>query len=786
MHFSLESARYRLRGILRRLYRRWRGMALTLQPIDQLRPVAGEAGHWQADGNDPKFSCIADGFPLKAGWYHFSIELEDPLGDRLEPMLYFDYGHGMHESWSQHLRFIQPTARRHDGVVLLVSDVHALRFDPASTPCTFRMGRFTLKRLGRMGASWRMLRAVSRKRAVGGGGGYPLLIEAWRNLTKPGGRHAFAAWLHGLYVQQEIGMTTYDRWLQLYESSAPALRPGAGLLISVVLPTYNTPEVWLRHCLDSVLAQSYPHWELCVADDASTEPQVRAVLEEYIARDPRIRVTWRERNGHISAASNSALALARGDYVALLDHDDELHPAAVATVVDALRDHPQWQFVYSDEDKIDAAGHRYDPYFKPDWNPDLLYGQNCVSHLGVYARALLNAVGGFRSGLEGSQDWDLALRCSEQLAPGQIGHIPSVLYHWRAIAGSTAQGVDQKGYAHEAGRRALQEHFARRGEAATVMDIDGMPGAFRVRHPLPEIPPHVSIIVPTRDRLDLLRRCVDSILQRSTYPNYEVVIVDNQSVEQETLAYLASFDADSRVRVRHHDEPFNYSRINNAAVEACPEGLICLLNNDIEVITPDWLEELVSHALRPHVGAVGAMLYYPNDTIQHAGVVIGVHGVAGHPYSGMPRGHTGQMARTRLTQTMSAVTAACLMVRREVFRQVGGLDTSLQVAFNDIDFCLRLRQAGYANVWTPFAELYHHESASRGQDTTPQKRARFAQEVALMRQRWGAQLEYDPAYNPNLTLAGEPFTLAFPPREWRHAANAETFDGDASPRLSVR
>jgi len=767
MHFPYRSLWNHLRKVVKHLRLRFGGRKLTLQPLDQLEPVVSEPGLWYALGNDPKFDCVGSGFPLKEGWYQLSIELQDFDGDRLEPLLYFDYGHGMHESWSLHLNFIRPGIRCHSGVVLLLHDVQRLRLDPTSMPCTFHAQHLTIRRLGRIGAGWRMWREVARDANAAGVDTHALKLDAWRKLQEHGGRHAFAAWLHGLYVRRGIKAPTYDRWLKLYDqSSSPARIRGNGL-VSILLPTYNTPEIWLRRCLDSVLAQTYPHWELCVADDASTEPQVRAVLEEYADRDPRIRIFWREHNGHISAASNSALALARGDRVALLDHDDELHPEALATVIEAWQRNPQWQLVYSDEDKIDADGQRYDPYFKPDWNPDLLCGQNCVSHLGVYSHDLMNAAGGFREGLEGSQDWDLALRCSERLTPEQIGHVPMVLYHWRAIAGSTAQGVEQKGYAHDAGRRALQEHLARRGEIAEVMEIDGLMGAFRVRRPLSDRSPLISIIIPTRDRIDLLRQCISTILDRTTYANYEIVVMDNQSEESASLVYLAGFAGHARVRVQRHDQPFNFSIINNEAVRACRGELVCLLNNDIEVITPDWLEELASHALRPHVGAVGAMLYYPNDTIQHAGVMTGVHGVAAHPYCGMPRGYPGQMARAKLTQTMSAVTAACLMVRRDVYQQAGGLDTSLRIAFNDIDFCLRLRQLGYANVWTPFAELYHHESASRGHEDTAEKRARFMSEVEFMKRRWGNQLECDPAYNPNLTLSGEPFTLAFPPREWR-------------------
>lgn len=748
--------------------------------------MAGEDDCWRSEGDDPKFACTGRGFPLKAGWYHLSIELEDLEGDRLEPMLYYDHGRGMDEAWTLQLHFVQSGARSHAGVVLLPMDALHLRLDPARVPCVFHARHFKLRRLGRVGAGWRMLRAVSKKREASGGGLRVVLSEAWEILGKSHGRHAVGAWLHEQYMRSGAQPSTYERWLGLYDQPGSLAVIASEKLISILLPVFDPPIIWLRRCLDSVLAQSYPHWELCVVDDASTEPRVRFVLEEYARRDPRIRVVWREHNGHISAASNNALALARGDFVALLDHDDELHPQALAVIVEALQRHPQWQLIYSDEDKIDTDGRRYDPYFKPDWNPELLRGQNCVSHLGVYSRALMNAVGGFRVGLEGSQDWDLALRCSERLDAGEIGHVPLVLYHWRAIAGSTAQGMEQKGYAHDAGWRALREHLHRSGIMAKVMEIEGVGGAFRVRYPLPDTSPLVSIIVPTRDRLDLLRRCVDSILERTTYSHYEIVIVDNQSAESQTLAYLAGFDGHPKVRVHRHDRPFNYSRLNNEAVQACRGNLVCLLNNDIEVITPDWLEELASHAMRPHVGAVGAMLYYPENTIQHAGVVTGMHGVAAHPYCGMPRGYPGQMGRARLTQNMSAVTAACLMTRREVYQQVGGLDVSLQVAFNDIDFCLRLRQHGYVNVWTPFAELYHHESASRGQEDTEEKRNRFLGEVEFMKNRWGRQLEYDPAYNPNLTLAGEPFTLSFPPRPWEQAPamaeKAKTWESAGSAR----
>src|SRR5690606_9272676 len=339
-------------------------------------------------------------------------------------------------------------------------------------------------------------------------------------------------------------------------------------------------------------------------------------------------------------------------------------------------------------------------------------------------------VGGFRKGFEGSQDHDLFLRCTERLPAPPIHHVPRVLYHWRAIEGSTALARDAKDYAADAGARAVAEHLERMHPGARVEGLAH--GHYRVRWPLPGSPPGVSLVIPTRDRVELLRTCVESILARTRYPDYEVLVVDNQSSEPATLDYLARIELDPRVRVLRYDAPFNYSAINNWAVGQCDGAVIGLVNNDIEVISPDWLAEMVSQAIRPGIGAVGAMLYYPNDTIQHAGVGLGIHGVASHLYVGMPRGYPGHGGRARVAQQLSAVTGACLVVARRAWEEVGGLDEALQVAFNDIDFCLRLGEAGYRNIWTPFAELYHHESASRGSEDSEEKQRRFAGEVELM------------------------------------------------------
>jgi glycosyltransferase involved in cell wall biosynthesis len=534
-------------------------------------------------------------------------------------------------------------------------------------------------------------------------------------------------------------------------------------LVSVLMPTYNTPEKWLRRSIESVRAQIYPNWELCIADDASNEPHVRSVLEEYARLDERIKITFRESNGHISVASNTSLDLATGDYVALLDHDDEIPAHALYMVAAAVNENLNLDLIYSDEDKINESGRRFRPHFKPDWNPDLLTAQNMVSHLGVYRTEVVRQVGGFREGYEGSQDWDLALRVSEVIPADHIYHIPHVLYHWRTVRGSTSVAVKEKSYAIKAGLAAVQDHLERKGDAAQVELV--MEKYIRVRYALPNPLPLVSIIIPTRNGLQLLRQCIDSICNKTRYSNYEIIVVDNQSDDADTLDYLASIDAKGIAKVVNYNKPFNFSKINNYALLHAQGDLLCLMNNDVEVISEDWLEEMASHAVRKEIGAVGAMLYYPNDIIQHAGVLIGMGGLAGHLYAGFRRGESGYMERARIVQNLSAVTAACLVIRKSIYEEVNGLEeTNLTVAFNDVDFCLRVMERGYRNLWTPFAELYHHESASRGPEDTPEKQQRFRKEIAYMRSRWPHLVNNDPAYNPNLTLDSSWPYLATVPR----------------------
>ncbi|MEZ2309409.1 glycosyltransferase [Paraburkholderia sp. RCC_158] len=575
--------------------------------------------------------------------------------------------------------------------------------------------------------------------------------------------------------QIEDSPQAYARWIAQHDTiddvKRTALHTRAGTLlrrplISVVVPTYNTDLALLRNMIESVRAQVYPHWELCIADDASSRPEIAQTLREYAMRDSRVKVALREQNGHISDASNTALAIATGEFVALLDHDDILPEHALLLVAAAINAHPSARLFYSDEDKLTPEGQRCTPYFKSDWNPELFLVQNLFSHLGVYETALVREVGGFRKGFEGSQDHDLALRCVERAGHDAVQHIPHVLYHWRIVPGSTAGAASEKPYALTASIRAVQEHLARSGVGGTVQQSASDIGILRVRYALPSPAPLVSIVIPTRDGVDLLRQCIESIFAKTTYETFEIIVIDNGSVKTETLAYLDSLKSRPNVRVLRDDRSFNFSALNNAAVELADGEFICLLNNDIEVISPDWLDEMVSLAAQPRNGAVGACLWYPNETLQHGGVVLGLGGVAGHMHYKIRRGTLGYFGRAVATQNVSAVTAACLVVRRSVYVEVGGLDEEFAVAFNDVDFCLRVRQAGYRNVWTPHAELYHHESATRGSDMAPEKFQRFQREVRLMESRWAEILFHDPAYNPNLSLdtSKQPFALADEPR----------------------
>ena len=530
--------------------------------------------------------------------------------------------------------------------------------------------------------------------------------------------------------------------------------------ISLIMPVYCVDPIYLKAAVDSVRSQIYQNWQLCIVDDCSGSKEIAEILSQYARVDQRIVVKTNDVNLHISAASNVALSLCNGEFVGFVDHDDLLPQHALYAMVEAINDTPSVKILYSDEDKVDRSLKRKSPHFKPDFNRDLLYSYNYICHFTLLESDLLKTIGGFRVGFEGCQDYDLMLRAVTECDFKSIVHVPHVLYHWRMIDGSTSARAEMKEYAKDAGKKALESHFDSLGKTGVEVLPGPHPTTYRIRRPVPASRPLVSLIIPTRNALQYLKPCVESILEKTDYENYEILIVDNQSDDEATLQWLNNIQQDSRVRVISYDQEFNYSAINNFAVSQAKGQVVGLINNDVEVISKEWLSEMVSNVMRPEVGCVGAKLLYEDDTVQHAGVILGLGGVAGHAFKYFDRYDPGYVLRARLQQNYSAVTAACLLVRKEVFQQAGGLDeVNFKVAFNDVDFCLKVRSLGLDNVWTPWAELYHYESKSRGMDDTPAKAKRFQKEVAAMKLRWSKELKSDPAYSVNLTDLAENFAI---------------------------
>ncbi len=533
--------------------------------------------------------------------------------------------------------------------------------------------------------------------------------------------------------------------------------------ISIIVPVYNIDPKWLNRCIESVKNQYYQNWELCLHDDASTKTETVNCLKSWQkVNDSRIKISFGKKNQHISGASNEALKLATGEFIALIDNDDEIAPFALYENVKLLNEHKDADFIYSDEDKMNGHGKRWEPFFKPDWSPELLLSQMYTCHLGLYRKSIVDKIGGFRKGYEGAQDYDLVLRFVERTKPEKIFHIPKVLYHWRAIEGSTARLASDKDYAAEAAQKALRDYLKRNGLAGEVMD-GPVPGFHRVRLDVKGFP-MVSIIIPFRDKVEALQKCVRSILAKTDYDNYEIILVDNQSREKVTKDYLKEISANSKVRVLSYDKPFCFSSINNYAVNKSRGEYVLLLNNDIEVITGEWLRAMLEQAQKEGVGAVGAKLLYPDGRIQHAGIILGT-GIAGHAFKGFQDGEPHYFKHAEVIKNYSGATGACLMVKKSIYKDLGGLnDKALKIAYNDVDFCLRLLQAGYRNVFTPYAKLYHFESYSRGNDeefkkTNPKEYERVLAEREYMYQNWPELIKNDPYYSPNLTRKHENFGI---------------------------
>ena len=528
---------------------------------------------------------------------------------------------------------------------------------------------------------------------------------------------------------------------------------------SITVPLYNTPKDFLREMIKSVTEQTYKNWELCLADGSTEDFSfVEKYCKTLAAADKRILYKKLQSNGGISENTNECLKMATGDYIALFDHDDYLHPSALYEYAKVINEQKA-DFIYCDEDKFTKVGGPFrDAFFKPDFSPDMLRSVNYICHFTVFSKKLLEQVGEFRKEFDGSQDHDLILRLTEKAQC--IVHIPKILYHWRISDVSVASDPYAKPYTIEAGKKAIQEHLDRVGLNGTVETVPTLPYYYRVKYAVKD-EPLISILIPNNNHIPELSRCIDSIFQKSTYQNFEIIIIENNS-NQETFDYYKTIEENPKIKIVNYGscKEFNYSKINNFGARYASGEHLLLLNNDIEVISPDWLQEMLMFSQRKDVGAVGAMLYYPNDTLQHAGVIIGIGGVAGHAFKYFPRKTGGYFGRAAYAQNYSAVTAACLMLRRSVFDEIGGLNESFKVAFNDIDFCMRIRKAGYLIAWTPFAELYHHESISRGTENTPEKQARFLSETCRFQSIWKEELERgDPYYNPNLTLDREDFSL---------------------------
>lgn len=530
-----------------------------------------------------------------------------------------------------------------------------------------------------------------------------------------------------------------------------------GPCFSIAVPLYQTKEKYLREMIESVQAQTYTNWELCLADGSGREHSLQPVVGEYIAKDKRIKYCLLDSNEGIAGNTNEALKMADGDFVVLTDHDDLLSPEALYQCAKAVQKEPQTDVIYSDEDKVDMSGKKFfEPHFKSDYNIDLLCTMNYICHLFVVRKDVMERAGLFESCYDGAQDHDFILRCTEKAE--HIVHIPKVLYHWRCHAQSTSENPESKLYAFENGCKAVKAHYDRIGIPAEV-EQGPFYGMYRT-HYLWKEQPLVSILIPNKDHAADLKKCMDSIEEKSTYRNFEFIIVENNSTEEETFSYYKEIEKRDNVRVLYYKEDFNYSRINNFGAKEANGEYVLLLNNDTEMIEPDSIKEMLDVCMRLDVGIVGAKLIFEDNTIQHAGVIIGFGGVAGHAFIGQDRDDNGYFSRIISVQDLSAVTAACLMVRRSVFDEVEGLNEEFKVAFNDIDFCLKVRKAGYLVVYNPYAQFYHYESKSRGQEDSADKVARFQQEIGLFGERWGELLEHgDPYYNPNLTLDKADFSL---------------------------
>ncbi|GMV28326.1 MAG: hypothetical protein AMXMBFR59_04510 [Rhodanobacteraceae bacterium] len=761
------------------------------------------AGRWRSMGDDPQLSLLADGDVLASGWYRFSLRWRVLEGRVEAPVLYPDYGAGFSEANVIDLG-LRSQGKGHDILIHFDAPVRALRFDPSTCAVGFAIDALSLQPLTPAHAArdrfrWLLVSGLpawdiwARLRRESGGDHQKLAVslvrecrqiensppatpprgvlrnmlggiaaaraqgESWRTIVgnalrslgkdgPSGFRRRLERFVNSPSIAGGDGESDYERWIMANSAPHDAVGPGPhyGPTFSVIVPTYQPPLEFLRAALDSVLGQTYASYELCVADDASADSAVAAMLEEYAARDSRVRYAIRAEQGGIAANTNSALDLATGDYVVFLDHDDLLHRDALACLAMTVTAGTAGDIVYSDHDCLGPDGRRRNPFFKPDWNPDLFLAQMYLGHFVAIRRELVVRAGGLRTGCDGSQDYDLVLRC---IALGaKPSHIPKILYHWRQHQGSTAANPQSKPYAHEAGRKAIQGYLDQASPGARV-DSGEFLFTYDVRYPLASPPPRAAIVIPTRDRIDLLAPCLASIFTQTDYANFEVIVVDNGSVEAATRDYFANACREHpNLRILPASIPFNWSRLNNIAAASADAEVLVFLNNDTVVISRDWLLRLAENALRPDIGVCAPLLLYEDGSIQHAGVVVGMGGWADHVYKGEPPQHRQDLfVSPMLRRDVLAVTGACMAIAAGKFRALTGFDEEFIVCGSDVDLCLRAHRAGLRNVYLPEARLYHYESKTRDPRAIPEiDFVRSAQSYGEFR------TVGDPMYNTNL------------------------------------
>lgn len=588
----------------------------------------------------------------------------------------------------------------------------------------------------------------------------PYTIRKGFRYMKHYGPKEFWIRLHERFEPEEV---PYGPWYRAYIPTEETLETQRkqkfdySPLISIAVPAYQTPVEFLRQMIESLIVQTYSNWELCIVNASPDNEEMQKVLAEYSAGDSRVRFCNLKENLGIAENTNRAFAMAKGEFVGLLDHDDLLAPNALYEIVKILQDHPQADALYTDEDKVTTElDEHFQPHLKSDFNLDLLRSNNYICHFFVVRKSIVEKTGGFRKEFDGAQDYDFIFRCTENA--GEVLHVPEILYHWRTHKASTADNPASKMYAFEAGKRAIEAHLERTGTKGEVSHTQDL-GFYRVKYPV-QGKPLVSVIIPNKDEKETLQTCLEMLEKNTGYQNFEIIIVENNSTTDEIFRYYKELSGNRKIHLLRWGKEFNYSAINNFAASHAKGEYLLFLNNDVKSINPDWLEEMLGVCQRPEVGGVGAKLIYPDNTIQHAGCVIGMGGIAGHMFVDMPADRTGYLHKASLLQDMSAVTAACLLMKKEVFEQAGGFTEELAVAFNDVDLCLKVRKNGYLIVYDPYAKLYHMESKTRGAEDSKEKVRRFQTEIEYMRCHWIDILKNgDPCYNKNLSLTKWNYSL---------------------------